>query len=157
MAEKIKEPAVKLPEQPAVPVAPTGQGIPVLAVAPTPPPRGIFDEIKRLESTQTRSTSGGVERHTFGAWCRAKGVRTERVRDLVREGKLELGNATGDGPEMTEAEFDRAVDFQLQGAFVRPAAMQIHVPAPDSGLQVERTPDTAEGKRQMADANKRDV
>jgi hypothetical protein len=130
MAEKTKEtPAVKLPEQPAAPVAQVGQGLPVLTTAVAPAPRGVFDEINRLEKSQGRSRQGGGERHTFGAWCRAKGVRTERVRDLLREGKLDIGNATGDGPEMTEAEFDRAVDFQYKGSFGAAPGLQVHVSA----------------------------
>lgn len=72
---------------------------------------GIFTELnQRLKGAAQPQTSG---RFTFGSWARAKGYTADRLATLVRSGKLKLpAGAHGDGPEMTEEEFDEAIGHQ---------------------------------------------
>lgn len=84
------------------------------------PKQGIFDEAK----APALGAADPNQRHTFGQWARAKGVTVRRVRELMAAGKL--GAMDGDGPEMTESEFDEAVDFRLQGTMPNLPPMTIH-------------------------------
>src|SRR5688500_2614210 len=88
-------------------------GMPTVGVAPKPP--GIFEEVERLEAAEGRA-SGKGERHTLGAWARVKGVKPEQIRQAIKEGRLS-GEQSGDGPEMTEDEFDKAVNFEVTNSF----------------------------------------
>lgn len=107
--------------QQPVAVAPSA-GAPPLAPAVTP----IFEEVQKLERAQDR-TAGG-ERHTLGAWARAKGVPPEKIRDAMKSGTL-TGSMSGDGPEMTEEEFDEAVGFEYRNTFGPVAGLSVHIPA----------------------------
>lgn len=113
------------PQQPPAP-APAAVGPAALPLPPTaaPAPPGIFDELAKLE----QATTPGIQRHTLGAWARAKGVKLEQIRAAVKAGRLS-GDLAGDGPEMTEAEFDEAVDFRLSNTFGELPGQRIHVPA----------------------------
>lgn len=93
------------------------------AAAPAAP--GIFDDLARF----TQATSPASEqRHTFGAWCRAKGVKLQQIQAAIKAGRVpEI--SSGDGPEMSEAEFDEAVDFRLSNTFGELPGQRIHVPA----------------------------
>jgi hypothetical protein len=92
-------------------------------VAPAPP--GIFDELATFE----RATAPQADqRHTLGAWCRAKGVKVAQVQAAIKAGRISAG-LTGDGPVMTEAEFDAAVDFRYSNTFGDLPHQRIHVPA----------------------------
>jgi len=151
---------VTLPNQ--APPGVVGQGLPVIAshmAQPAPPP-GVFDEIKRLDTAQSRSAGGEV--HTFGAWCRAKGVKVDTVRQRIQSGELKIANAAGDGPEMTEAEFDRAVDFKYKNAFGEVPGVAVHIPAEQARgnsptLPNDSAADTFEAKQAKSESNKRDV
>lgn len=91
-----------------------------------PPPPGVFDEVRKLEQATTAGSSG--QRHTFGAWVRAKGVKLKQVQAAI-EAKRISGDLVGDGPEMTEEEFDHAVDFRLANTFGELPVHKIHIPA----------------------------
>lgn len=111
--------------QPTTVVAAT----PASALA-APAPTGFFDEVKKLDDAAKATSSG--QKHTFGAWARAKGVKPERIKQLVAEKKLDVSGFTGDGPEMTEEEFEQAVDFRLFNTFGELPVQKIHVSAEDA-------------------------
>jgi hypothetical protein len=105
--------------------ATTAQPDPNLPPAVAPPPPGIFDELATFE----RATAPQADqRHTLGAWCRAKGVKVPQVKAAIKAGRLS-GALSGDGPLMTEAEFDAAVDFRYANTFGDLPHQRIHVPA----------------------------
>jgi hypothetical protein len=107
------------------PTAPAEFVDPTVPPRVAPPPPGIFDQLKKFEQV---TGAVGNQRHTFGAWARAKGVKLDQIRKAVQEGRLS-GDLTGDGPEMTEDEFDHAVDFRYSNTFGDLPAQRIHVPA----------------------------
>lgn len=135
----------KSPKTAAPAVAPAVTPVVAAAAPPPPPPMGIFDEVKTLEN----ATSGTSARHTFGAWCRAKGVRPQQVKAAMDAGTLKIASAGGDGPEMTEQEFDRAVDFQYATSFGQLPPQRTHIPA---DLARGGAGQTAEDEAAAADA-----
>jgi hypothetical protein len=96
---------------------------PQTPVAPAAP--GIFDELATFERATAPQSD---QRHTLGAWCRAKGVKVAQVQAAIKAGRIS-GGLTGDGPTMTEAEFDAAVDFRYSNTFGDLPHQRIHVPA----------------------------
>jgi hypothetical protein len=86
------------------------------------PSMGVLDELHRSEVHTQR------QEHTFGAWCRAKGVRRQKILEAVEAGRV---TGSGDGPMMTEEEFDRAVNFTHAPAFANLPVMSQHIRAAD--------------------------
>lgn len=90
----------------------------ILASTTAPAPRGILDQLKDTQAAERgESTGSSGQSHTFGAWCRAKGISALELSRLMREDNVSIPRGEGDGPMMTEEEFDRSVRFRIVGAF----------------------------------------
>lgn len=148
---KAAEDAARASVQQNIARNPQGVGsvtVPVsIPVGANPPPPGIFSQVAQIDA----ATVPGQQRHTFGAWCRAKGVSADRVRSLMQSGQLKLKSTEGDGPEMSESEFDAAVAFEYRSAFGTVPGVNVHVPADQARAGAPSRPETA------AEADARDA
>lgn len=99
-----------------------------------PKPRGFFDELKDAQAAQSRGLTASTERHTFGAWARSKGVNLDSLKDALSEGRIsKMPSYDGDGPLMTEIEFEAEVGFQLKSTFgTVPGQFRHHVTSPNA-------------------------
>lgn len=85
------------------------------ALAPPAPP-GILDQLKQHQRI-LGNPIGSQQTATFGAWCRAKGVSVQELATKVAAGEATLPAESGDGPVMTEQDFEKMVNFKLHNTF----------------------------------------
>lgn len=88
-----------------------------LASTTAPAVRGMLDQLKEVRAIENGENTASMQSHTFGAWCRAKGISAQELARLVREDNVKLPDGAGDGPTMSEREFDQAVNFKYRLAF----------------------------------------